>query len=114
MQAVKLICAAFLLIAVTAHPSNDISKFDEPEQPEPKHELEWWEGGLFYQIYPRSFKDSDGDGIGDIRGIIESLDYLVDLGVDGVWLSPIFKVIIIYYWNNMYLPEQFMEKLAFK
>ncbi|KFB50157.1 AGAP012399-PA-like protein [Anopheles sinensis] len=51
----------------------------------------WWKSGVFYQIYPRSFMDSNGDGIGDLRGIIERLDYLHDNGIDGFWLSPIFK-----------------------
>jgi alpha-glucosidase len=50
----------------------------------------WWRNGIFYQIYPRSFQDSDGDGVGDIAGIIERLPYLVAFGVDAVWLSPIF------------------------
>ena len=50
----------------------------------------WWRHGIFYQIYPRSFQDSNGDGIGDIRGIIERLPYLQALGVDAIWLSPIF------------------------
>ncbi|XP_062551537.1 maltase 2-like [Armigeres subalbatus] len=54
-------------------------------------ELDWWESGVFYQIYPRSFKDSNNDGIGDIGGIMEKLDHLVDLGVTGVWFSPLFK-----------------------
>jgi alpha-glucosidase len=49
----------------------------------------WWQGGVLYQIYPRSFADSNGDGIGDLRGVIEKLDYLEWLGVDGVWLNPI-------------------------
>ena len=52
---------------------------------------DWWESATFYQIYPKSFKDSDGDGIGDIRGIIENLNHLKDLGVTGMWLSPIFR-----------------------
>ncbi|RMG86464.1 MAG: alpha-glucosidase [Bacteroidetes bacterium] len=51
----------------------------------------WWKEAVMYQIYPRSFKDSDGDGIGDLRGIIEKLDYLAQLGVDVLWLSPIFQ-----------------------
>jgi alpha-glucosidase len=52
--------------------------------------LKWWQFAVFYQIYPRSFADGNGDGIGDFKGIIEKLDYLVDLGVDGIWLSPHF------------------------
>jgi oligo-1,6-glucosidase len=54
-------------------------------------ERKWWKEAVVYQIYPRSFKDSNGDGIGDIRGIIEKLDYLKELGVDVVWLSPVYK-----------------------
>jgi alpha-glucosidase len=51
---------------------------------------EWWKTGIIYQIYPRSFQDSDGDGIGDINGIRRRLPYLRDLGVQAVWISPIF------------------------
>ena len=50
---------------------------------------EWWDNAVIYQIYPRSFQDSDGDGVGDLAGIESRLDHLVDLGVDGFWLSPI-------------------------
>ena len=50
----------------------------------------WWHGKVAYQIYPKSFRDTNGDGIGDLRGIIEKLDYLKDLGVDIVWISPCF------------------------
>jgi alpha-glucosidase len=50
--------------------------------------LEWWQSAVFYQIYPRSFSDSNADGIGDLQGIISRLDYLQDLGVDAIWLSP--------------------------
>lgn len=50
----------------------------------------WWKEAVFYQIYPRSFKDSNGDGIGDLGGILEKLDYLKKLGVDAIWLSPIY------------------------
>ncbi len=51
----------------------------------------WWKEAVIYQIYPRSFKDSNGDGIGDLRGIISKLDYIKSLGVDAVWLNPIFS-----------------------
>ena len=50
----------------------------------------WWAAGVIYQIYPRSFQDSDGDGVGDLAGIIGRLDYLRGLGVDAIWLSPIY------------------------
>jgi Alpha amylase, catalytic domain len=52
---------------------------------------DWWQKTVFYQIYPRSFKDSNGDGVGDLRGIIEMLPHLADLGVGATWLSPIMK-----------------------
>jgi oligo-1,6-glucosidase len=51
----------------------------------------WWKESVVYQIYPRSFADSNGDGVGDLRGIISKLDYLKELGVDVVWLSPVYK-----------------------
>ena len=51
---------------------------------------DWWRGSVTYQIYPRSFQDSNGDGVGDLKGITERLAYVADLGVDAVWLSPIF------------------------
>ncbi|WP_170421494.1 alpha-glucosidase [Ruegeria arenilitoris] len=52
---------------------------------------DWWRGGVIYQIYPRSFQDSNGDGIGDLRGITQRLDYIAGLGVDAIWISPFFK-----------------------
>ena len=51
----------------------------------------WWKHAVIYQIYPRSFQDSNGDGIGDLQGIIRRLDYLADLGIDAIWLSPVCK-----------------------
>lgn len=54
-------------------------------------EKDWWKGKVAYQIYPKSFKDSNGDGVGDLNGITEKLDYLQDLGIDILWLSPIYK-----------------------
>lgn len=54
-------------------------------------DIEWWKTAVFYQIYPRSFKDSTGNGIGDLNGITEKLEYISDLGIDGIWISPFFK-----------------------
>lgn len=51
----------------------------------------WWHGKVAYQIYPKSFMDTNGDGIGDIKGIISKLDYLKELGIDIIWLSPIYQ-----------------------
>ncbi|CAB3230468.1 unnamed protein product [Arctia plantaginis] len=56
-----------------------------------ERELDWWETTIFYQIYPRSFADSDGDGIGDLNGITSKLDYIKELGVGAIWLSPMFQ-----------------------
>src|SRR5215213_2555180 len=50
----------------------------------------WWQKGVVYQVYPRSFQDSNGDGVGDLSGIVRRLDYLVSLGVDALWISPTF------------------------
>ena len=50
----------------------------------------WWQSAVIYQIYPRSFQDSDGDGIGDLPGLTRRLPHVAELGVDAVWLSPIF------------------------
>ena len=55
------------------------------------HNTEWFKDAIIYQIYPRSFKDSNDDGMGDIKGIIEKLDYLADLGINCVWLSPVYE-----------------------
>lgn len=54
-------------------------------------DVDWWQGGVIYQIYPRSFQDSNGDGIGDLRGITKRLPYVASLGVDAIWISPFFK-----------------------
>ena len=51
--------------------------------------MPWWKSGVIYQIYPRSFADSNADGIGDLQGVLDRIDYLHDLGVDAIWLSPI-------------------------
>jgi alpha-glucosidase len=51
----------------------------------------WWRGAIIYQVYPRSFQDTDGDGIGDLRGICQRMDYIASLGVDAIWVSPFFR-----------------------
>ena len=72
----------FLLDILNGNPEKVISKSETAP--------EWWKEAVIYQIYPRSFMDSDGDGIGDLQGIISKLDYLKELGVDVLWLSPIY------------------------
>ena len=51
---------------------------------------DWWRGAVIYQIYPRSFQDSNGDGVGDLAGIVRRMPYIADLGVDAIWISPFF------------------------
>jgi len=55
------------------------------------NELAWWQRGVVYQIYPRSFQDATGNGVGDLAGVVQRLDYLADLGVDAIWLSPFYS-----------------------
>jgi alpha-glucosidase len=59
--------------------------------PEAAPDRDWWRGAVIYQIYPRSYQDSDGDGIGDLKGIIRRLPYIAELGADAIWLSPFFQ-----------------------
>lgn len=76
-----------LLLATTYSPSSNMStKQDMPSPVTPA----WWKEASVYQIYPSSFKDTNGDGIGDIPGVIEKLDYFKQLGVDIVWLCPVY------------------------
>ncbi len=55
-----------------------------------KTKKDWWKSAVFYQVYPKSFQDTDGDGVGDLKGVIRRLDYLEKLGIDGIWLSPVY------------------------
>jgi oligo-1,6-glucosidase len=68
--------------AASRHPSTQSTESTAPD---------WWKSAVVYQVYPRSFQDSDGDGVGDLRGILQRLDHLVHLGVDVVWLSPVYR-----------------------
>ncbi|WP_349352427.1 MULTISPECIES: alpha-glucosidase [unclassified Flagellimonas] len=80
----KVMICAFLFMAISCQ-----QKQDEKDQA-PVENAKWWKEAIVYQIYPRSFKDSDGDGVGDLKGIIEKLDYIKSLGVNAVWLNPIY------------------------
>jgi oligo-1,6-glucosidase len=64
---------------------------NQNQMEDPQTQKKWWKEAIIYQIYPRSFKDADGDGIGDLKGIIEKLDYIKSLGVTAVWLNPIYS-----------------------
>src|ERR1017187_2869927 len=82
-----LIVFAFSLSSCHSSNQNNNYKNDSTDIPGRK----WWKEAVVYQIYPRSFKDDNGDGIGDLKGIISKLDYIKSLGVDVIWLNPIFK-----------------------
>lgn len=83
-QLASLFCAALVLGSCQNGPAPKDPASDSSEQ-------KWWKEAIVYQIYPRSFKDSDGDGIGDLKGIISKLDYIKSLGVTAVWLNPVYS-----------------------
>uniref|UniRef100_U5ESA4 alpha-glucosidase n=1 Tax=Corethrella appendiculata TaxID=1370023 RepID=U5ESA4_9DIPT len=91
----KLSCLiSFIFIVINLSSVLVIVKCDEnnlDDDDGDEHDKQWWKNAVIYQIYPRSFKDTNDDGVGDLQGIIEKLDHLKNLGVDAVWLSPIFK-----------------------
>lgn len=74
-----------LFMALITFSCNQTAELKETQQ------KKWWKEAIVYQIYPRSFKDSDGDGVGDLKGIIEELDYIKSLGVTAIWLNPIYE-----------------------
>ncbi len=80
---ISLSLAAFA-ITLLGQAAPDSQKLNQPDGPE------WWRHAVLYEIYPRSFQDSDGDGIGDIKGITSRLDYLHDLGIDAIWITPMY------------------------
>ena len=80
----KLILLFVAIFALSATAQTITGKYEVPKVPE------WAKNAVFYQIYPQTFCDSDGDGIGDIQGIISKLDYVKSLGVDAIWFNPFF------------------------
>jgi alpha-glucosidase len=87
---VSIVMLAILLptqsSAQAAHSRNTAPARGEPAEAE----QDWWKNAVIYQVYPRSFQDTNGDGIGDLKGIIQHLDYLQSLGVDAIWLTPVY------------------------
>jgi oligo-1,6-glucosidase len=83
LYAVVTIVPILMLTSILAYAQGTTNKKDSLDR-------KWWKEAIVYQVYPRSFKDSDGDGIGDLKGIISKLDYIKSLGVDAVWLNPIY------------------------
>jgi len=80
------IVSLFMLLSTQENSAQETTKSSAE-----KIDKKWWKEAVIYQIYPRSFKDSNGDGIGDLKGIISKLDYLKSIGVDAIWLSPIYE-----------------------
>ncbi len=78
-----------LVVTLLMFSCKNQQKMEESSAPE--IDRQWWKEGTLYQIYPQSFKDSDGDGFGDFRGIIEELDYIESLGISAVWMNPFFE-----------------------
>ena len=88
----KKIALMFAMVAITLAGNLGAQDAAKPETAEVKtingYTPTWWKEAVVYQVYPRSFKDSNGDGIGDLAGITSKLDYLQGLGVNVIWLSP--------------------------
>ncbi len=88
------ICAVGLMLLATAMTAGGQAVPAKPQKAaqsaEHAKDLDWWKNAVIYEVYPRSFQDTNGDGIGDLNGITERLDYLKDLGVDAIWLTPVY------------------------
>ncbi|WP_167597866.1 glycoside hydrolase family 13 protein [Leeuwenhoekiella sp. ZYFB001] len=80
-----------LLLSVIVSCNENKKTSNTSTEPEQSIDKKWWKEAIVYQIYPRSFQDTDGDGVGDLQGIINRLDYVKDLGVTAVWLNPIYS-----------------------
>jgi alpha-glucosidase len=84
-----MVCALCFLATVSLAQPSKSAKSPNAVKQSSAADREWWKNAVIYEVYPRSFQDTDGDGIGDLNGIIKRLDYLQDLGVDAIWLTPI-------------------------
>ncbi len=87
MKILILLTATLALSSLAWSKPNPVAKSNEAAS---SPDRKWWKEAVVYQIYPRSFKDTNGDGVGDLKGIISKLDYVKSLGVDVIWLNPIF------------------------
>jgi glycosidase len=87
---VSRLAAAFAVLLVSCTTASAPAAHPRPSRP-PAPNIEWARGAVFYEIFPRSFFDTNGDGIGDLRGLTAKLDYVQDLGADAIWLTPIFE-----------------------
>lgn len=85
MKSFRIVSIAFIVIVQTVAAQHLFTRFKETPS------NDWWKSASFYQIYPRSFQDSNGDGVGDLNGITARLPYLSDIGITATWLSPIFS-----------------------
>ena len=86
----KLLFSLVIFIYAGLVSCNNSKKEETSKMPDKKNDKQWWKEAVVYQIYPRSFQDSDGDGVGDLKGLTSKLDYVKSLGVDIVWLNPIY------------------------
>ena len=84
------ITTLMLLCLYVASPSLHAQQATAAQAPAQPQTRPWWQTSVFYEIYPRSFADSNSDGIGDLNGITSKLDYLHELGVDAIWITPCF------------------------
>jgi alpha-glucosidase len=83
-------CAAGLMLVAAALIAGGQTVPAKAKKATETNELDWWKNAVIYEVYPRSFQDTNGDGVGDLNGITERLDYLKDLGVDAIWLTPVY------------------------
>ena len=93
LSAIAKCAAGFVLVAAsiaTGGQSGPVQKTSTAQSAEQAKELNWWKNAVIYEVYPRSFQDTNGDGIGDLDGITKRLDYLSALGVDAIWLTPVY------------------------